>query len=217
MEASPYTTSEQTEEQTLSSATRRRSLLPVLNVDSDEYRRKIVQYLSTGQPKLAVGLEQTVSDDPSKGRSVKTRSHIQKGQFVVEYKGDLIDSVEAEKRERALLEDGILDSYMFYFQHSRRTWWFVKDTTKDDAMHPLICCSHCSIDSTDERPEFGLARLINHSRTSPNLIARKFIDKQRQPHIAFLASRDINVGEELAFDYGDRRPEAVRIHKWLSG
>jgi histone-lysine N-methyltransferase SETD8 len=36
-----------------------------------------------------------------------------------------------------------------------------------------------------------------------------------QPHLIFVTTRDIKIGEELAYDYGDRSKDAVQSHPWL--
>lgn len=58
----------------------------------------------------------------------------------------------------------------------------------------------------DARRYGNIARFINHS-CDPNLIPVKvYIDHQdlKFPRIAFFAARDIQINEELAFDYGDK-------------
>ncbi|KAL8275723.1 hypothetical protein Esti_000286 [Eimeria stiedai] len=86
---------------------------------------------------------------PDKGRAVLAGDLIHKDDFVLEYKGELCSEREARERDirydRAKSSKG---SFMFYFRY------------KDRQM---------SIDATDERLEFGPARLINHSRRNPNL------------------------------------------------
>ena len=62
----------------------------------------------------------------------------------------------------------------------------------------------------------GFARLINHSRRNPNLMAKKIVDTRGFPHIVLYALRDICQGEELCFDYGDRRKEVLTRFPWLA-
>lgn len=68
-----------------------------------------------------------------------------------------------------------------------------------------------SVDATKETGHFG--RLINHSRDGN--LATKVVDVQGIPKLVFFAKRDIEVGEELSYDYGDRRQEALKHHQWL--
>ena len=69
-----------------------------------------------------------------------------------------------------------------------------------------------SIDATKEDGSFG--RLINHSRTNPN-IKSQTIDVDSIPHLIFYAIKDIKPGEELSYDYGDRTATSLRSHPWL--
>lgn len=58
-----------------------------------------------------------------------------------------------------------------------------------------------AIDASDE--DGSLGRLINHS-IHPNLNT-KHIVLDGQDHLLFIANEDINIGEELCFNYGDRK------------
>jgi histone-lysine N-methyltransferase SETD8 len=69
---------------------------------------------------------------------------------------------------------------------------------------PQLC-----IDAT-QTPEHP-ARYINHSARNANL-RPKIIQRT---HLVFFATRDIAAGEELLFDYGDRRPDVVAANPWL--
>ena len=58
-----------------------------------------------------------------------------------------------------------------------------------------------SIDGTKETGRFG--RLINHSRLEPNAASKKVIIEGK-PRLYIVAIRDIEPGEEITYDYGDR-------------
>ncbi len=60
-----------------------------------------------------------------KGRGVVTTRLFRKGEFVVEYAGDLIDMTEARIRERLYAADQNTGCYMYYFQHKNQSYWFV--------------------------------------------------------------------------------------------
>lgn len=47
----------------------------------------------------------------------------QKGDFVVEYHGDLLELSEAKKREAQYAEDPQTGCYMYYFQYQTKTYW----------------------------------------------------------------------------------------------
>jgi len=69
-----------------------------------------------------------------------------------------------------------------------------------------------SVDATKETDRLG--RLINHSRNG-NLIT-KVVQVKSIPRLILVAKRDIDVSEELTYDYGDRSREALRHHPWLA-
>lgn len=58
-----------------------------------------------------------------KGRGVFAVSGFKKGEFVVEYHGDLVELAEAKKREAQYAEDPQTGCYMYYFQYQSKTYW----------------------------------------------------------------------------------------------
>nr|XP_055036990.1 histone-lysine N-methyltransferase EHMT1 isoform X1 [Misgurnus anguillicaudatus] len=108
------------------------------------------------------------------GWGVKTLQDIPQGTFVCEYVGEIISDAEADLREN--------DSYLF---------------SLDSKVGDMYC--------VDARFYGNISRFINH-HCEPNLFpCRVFTSHQdlRFPHIAFFASKNINAGDELGFDYGD--------------
>lgn len=75
----------------------------------------------------------------------------------------------------------------------------------------VIFVHFSSVDATKESSRLG--RLINHSKNGN--LQTKLHDIKGTPHLIFLASRDIEVDEELLYDYGDRSKEAIAAHPWL--
>ena len=71
----------------------------------------------------------------------------------------------------------------------------------------------CSIDATTETGRLG--RLVNHSRLSPNLQTKVVVFREK-PRLILIARRDIEPGEELLYDYGDRSKESLEAHPWLA-
>ncbi|XP_034947444.1 N-lysine methyltransferase KMT5A-B [Chelonus insularis] len=126
-----------------------------------------------------------------KGRGVVTTREFCKGEFVVEYIGELIDQTTAKKREAEYAKDQNTGCYMYYFQHRNQ--------------------QYC-VDATAESDKLG--RLVNHSRNG-NLIAR-VVEVEGIPHLVLTAKEDIPVGVELTYDYGDRSRESIRNHPWLA-
>ncbi|CAL7938886.1 unnamed protein product [Xylocopa violacea] len=126
-----------------------------------------------------------------KGRGVVTTREFMKGEFVVEYIGELIDQMTAKKREKIYAQDQNTGCYMYYFQHRNH--------------------QYC-VDATAETDKLG--RLVNHSRNG-NLIAR-VVEVGSTPHLVLTAKENIPIGVEITYDYGDRSREAIRHHPWLA-
>ncbi|XP_039624673.1 histone-lysine N-methyltransferase EHMT2 isoform X2 [Polypterus senegalus] len=109
------------------------------------------------------------------GWGVRALQDIPQGTFICEYVGELISDAEADVRED--------DSYLFDLDN------------KDGEVYCI-----------DARYYGNISRFINHL-CDPNIIpVRVFMLHQdlRFPRIAFFSSRDIQAGQELGFDYGDR-------------
>ena len=56
--------------------------------------------------------------------------------------------------------------------------------------------------------------LINHSKDDANLSMKVFVVNDA-PRVVFLASKDISVGDEIQYDYGEKRKEVLRKNPWL--
>ena len=110
----------------------------------------------------------------NRGWAVRALEPIRKGAFLFEYAGELLTAEAADARED--------DSYLFELEI-------------DGASHAI-----------DARYYGNVSRFVNHS-CRPNLFpVRVLWDHQdhRFSHIAFFARSNINTGEELSFDYGDK-------------
>jgi len=128
----------------------------------------------------------------NKGRGIKAVKNFNKGDFVVEYAGDLIDIGTAKDLETRYSMDATKGCYMYYFKHKGK--------------------QYC-IDATSESGRFG--RLVNHSRVSPNCIT-KVVMIEDVPRLILVAKHAIESGEELLYDYGDRSKESLKAHPWLA-
>ncbi|KRX39029.1 Phosphatidylinositol 4-kinase alpha [Trichinella murrelli] len=135
------------------------------------------------------GLE--VCEFPVKGRGVIATKKFYRDDFVVEYRGELIDINEAQRRERDYQNSSQVGCYMYYFSYKGKRY---------------------CVDATPESSHFG--RLLNHSAKDPN-VKSKIVNIDDNPRIIFVAKRDVEIGEELLYDYGDRRKDAIRAHPWL--
>ncbi|KAM4053960.1 N-lysine methyltransferase KMT5A isoform 2-T2 [Anomaloglossus baeobatrachus] len=125
-----------------------------------------------------------------KGRGVIATRNFQRGEFVVEYHGDLIETTDAKRREALYAQDSSTGCYMYYFQYLNKTY---------------------CVDATKETNRLG--RLINHSKNGN--CHTKLHDIKNIPHLILIASRDIKAGEELLYDYGDRSKSSIEAHPWL--
>jgi len=85
----------------------------------------------------------------NKGRGIKAVRDFAKGEFVVEYAGDLIDIGTAKDLEAKYSMDTSKGCYMYYFKHKGK--------------------QYC-IDATSESGRYG--RLINHSKITPNCVTK---------------------------------------------
>ncbi|XP_051246592.1 uncharacterized protein LOC127357967 isoform X5 [Dicentrarchus labrax] len=111
-----------------------------------------------------------------KGRGVFAKAHFHKGDFVVEYRGELINSEESQRRRRTYHVRCTV--FMFDFHWQERTWCI--DAGREDG---------------------SLGRLVNDDHNHPNCKMKKVISEGK-PHLCLFALRDINVGEEITYDYG---------------
>lgn len=125
-----------------------------------------------------------------KGRAVFATQCFQKGDYIVEYHGDLLQITDAKKREAEYAQNPATGCYMYYFQY--------------------LCKTYC-VDATRETGRMG--RLINHSKNGN--CQTKLHDINGVPHLILVASRDIDKGEELLYDYGDRSKASIAAHPWL--
>lgn len=128
----------------------------------------------------------------NKGRGVKAVKSFSKGDFVVEYSGDLVDIGTAKDLETKYSLDASKGCYMYYFKHKGK--------------------QYC-IDATTESGRYG--RLVNHSRVSPNCVT-KVVMVSEVPRLILVAKHAISPGEELLYDYGDRSKESLKAHPWLA-
>ncbi|XP_074640404.1 N-lysine methyltransferase KMT5A-like [Tubulanus polymorphus] len=133
-----------------------------------------------------------VIEFPQKGRGVVADKDFKRGDFVVEYAGDLIDLNVAKDREVEYGKNSDIGCYMYYFKHKNQ--------------------NYC-VDATKESGRLG--RLINHSSKMGNCMTRVVAIGER-PYLILVAARNITKGEELLYDYGDRNKDSLQSHPWLA-
>lgn len=127
-----------------------------------------------------------------KGRGVVSDKAFRKNELVSEYIGELISRNEAVKREKNYKKDPSILSYIYFFKH---------------------CDIPMAIDATEESANYGPGRLINHTRKGnlfPNLTIKNEI------RLFFFAKRDIQKGEEMLYDYGDKNRTNIENNPWLA-
>ena len=59
-----------------------------------------------------------------------------------------------------------------------------------------------------------MGRMINHSKRKYN-VRTKVMSIKEKPHLVLVAAREIEVGEELLYDYGERSKEVTKVFPWL--
>ncbi|KAI6206836.1 hypothetical protein M3Y94_00959500 [Aphelenchoides besseyi] len=126
-----------------------------------------------------------------KGIGLRALEPIERGRFLIEYSGEIISAVEAKKRSMEYKSTGQQHHYIFT----------LNEHTGDD-------CHQTFIDAT----KFGnLARFCNHS-CDPNLQPMILRYGRSIPVMALFACRDIQAGDELAYDYGKLTANRSDLH-----
>ncbi|XP_039537842.1 uncharacterized protein LOC120486059 isoform X3 [Pimephales promelas] len=111
-----------------------------------------------------------------KGRGLFAKAAFCKGDFVVEYRGDMINEAELQRRRKRY--HASCAAFMFDFKWRGKTW---------------------CIDASREDGSYG--RIANDCHNHPNCKMKK-IDVNGKPHLCLFALNDIKEGEEIAYDYG---------------
>ena len=63
-----------------------------------------------------------LTSSTAKAGAIATKQ-FSRGEFVVEYHGDLIEITDAKKREALYAQDPSTGCYMYYFQYLSKTYW----------------------------------------------------------------------------------------------
>ncbi|XP_048854551.1 uncharacterized protein LOC125722437 isoform X1 [Brienomyrus brachyistius] len=112
-----------------------------------------------------------------KGRGVFSTVDICKGDFVVEYRCELLSEKESFERKNGYSEAKSV--FLYDFQWKGKNW---------------------CIDASQE--DKSLRRLVNDEHRNPNC-RMKVVDVEGSPHLCLFAVRDILSGEEINYNYGD--------------
>ena len=138
------------------------------------------------------GLGLVTRSVPGKGRGVFAARDFYKGDFIVEYAGDLISGKMAKEKEAEYEKDPSKGCFMFYFKANEKPF---------------------CIDATEESGRLG--RLVNHSKLGPNSLP-KVVTIRSTPRLVLVANRNIKAGEEILINYGDKSYESLQSHPWLA-
>ncbi|XP_078790071.1 uncharacterized protein LOC105358446 isoform X3 [Oryzias latipes] len=111
-----------------------------------------------------------------KGRGVFATHPFNKGDFIVEYRGDMINEKECERRKRVYHHS--CATFMFAFRWKEKIWCI--DASREDG---------------------SLGRFVNDEHRCPNSKMKK-IDVNGVPHLCLFALHNIQEGEEITYDYG---------------
>ncbi|KAF4071728.1 hypothetical protein AMELA_G00276710 [Ameiurus melas] len=137
-------------------------------------RNYAIFHISTGRDKAGLDVKYI---DSLKGRGVFTTTHFTKGEFVLEYRGDLINFLESNRRHR--IYHNSMKGFMFSFIWHGKLWTI--DAARDDGT---------------------LGRLVNDEHINPNCKMKRII-VEGKPHLCLFALRDITPGEEVTYHYRD--------------
>ncbi|XP_071059129.1 uncharacterized protein [Pseudochaenichthys georgianus] len=129
---------------------------------------------SENEPFAGYGISKTPE---SKGRGVFSCRPFQNGDFLIEYRGEVITKSERENRQKVY--HNALKVFMFDFRLNGQE--FCVDAAKEDN---------------------SLGRLVNDDHVNPNC-KMKLIKVDGKPHLCLFALKDISPGEEIAYDYSD--------------
>ncbi|KAL7385829.1 hypothetical protein ABVT39_000841 [Epinephelus coioides] len=136
--------------------------------------RDAIEHAAKGLDKTAELEEKYINS--FKGRGVFAKANFQKGDFVVEYRGELIHFEESQRRRRIYHSHCAVFMFDFFW---RESVWCI-DAAQEDG---------------------SLGRLVNDDHCSPNCKMKK-VDTEGKPHLFLFALRDIIPGEEITYDYG---------------
>ncbi|KAM9439593.1 uncharacterized protein Hap1MRO34_000076 [Clarias gariepinus] len=112
-----------------------------------------------------------------KGRGVFASMSIDRGCFILEYRGELLSQEESRTRQNRYSETE--NTFLFDFDWNGRQWCI--DASKEDG---------------------SLGRLVNDEYKTPNC-KMKIIGVEGKPHLCLFSIKDIAPGEEISYNYGD--------------
>ncbi|XP_033970389.1 uncharacterized protein LOC117469991 isoform X2 [Trematomus bernacchii] len=131
-------------------------------------------YIDTGGDKAGLDVQYI---NAIKGQGIFTSIPFQTGDFLIEYRGELISQQQCETRLKRYPVR--LKGFMFEFHFDGKLW---------------------CVDAAKENESLG--RLVNDDHRNPTARMKK-LSVQGKPHLCLFADRDISPGEEITYNYGD--------------
>jgi histone-lysine N-methyltransferase SETD8 len=124
------------------------------------------------------------------GYGVKAVRPFKTGDPIVRYSGRLLSRADGLLLERSLPEE--CGNYLYFFEYKNAKYCI--DATMNDGTP---------------------GRLVNHSRICPNAKAIPVEAPDGAPTILLIALRPIQPGQEIVYDYGERRKDTIQELQWL--
>ncbi|MEQ2158984.1 hypothetical protein GOODEAATRI_017806 [Goodea atripinnis] len=137
-------------------------------------KHNAIYYCSLGEDKEGFDIKYINS---FKGRGVFSCRRFQKGDFLIEYRGEVISRKEQENRLKVYHD--ALKVFMFDFRFNGQQ--LCVDAAREDG---------------------SLGRLVNDDAVNPNS-KMKVTGVDGRPHLCLFALKDIGPGEEITYNYGD--------------
>ena len=157
---------------------------------------------------------------PGKGLGVITNKPFWKGEFIGDYKGEIMSEEVKDRRYLKSLENKLTDEDRAWIQSrldrgQTLTGCYLYGVSLDDEdVHKRFFKKHDEeedttpnrvyVDAEDEYESLW-TRFINHASPPYNNVNPKSVPESYdgKPRVWFMANRDIAPGEEICFDYGD--------------
>ena len=161
----------------------------------------------------------TLKPIPGKGLGVITNKPFWKGEFIGDYKGEIMTEEVKDRRYLSSLKDKLTDEdrewiqsrldrgqgltgcYLYGVDLPDGTDNYARFGKKREETEPK---KRIFVDAEDEFHSLW-TRFINHASPPHNNVNPKSVPESYdgKPRVWFMANRDIEVGEEICFDYGD--------------
>lgn len=138
--------------------------------------------------------------DELRGKGVRTTQFFPKDTIVCDYKGILLEPKERAEFYQAA-EANANDEVLGQTEYTYNFKW---------RPNQFVDLDHYMINANNEQPTVkSFGRMINHCKHNNSVKPVVFTNSDDKPVVLFRAKRDLVIGEELCYDYGDRRSSAL--------